>query len=84
MCHLFVYYYFFKSTPELAKLWNIGCHMWKRDFVGIYDSLKQDWSPTIKPIITALEGNIQFTFLVPDPNLNISFLHYCTLQSNAS
>lgn len=47
------------STPELAKLWNVGCHMWKRDFVGIYESLKQDWSPTIKPIIAALQEKLQ-------------------------
>ena len=48
----------FKSTPELAKLWNVGCHMWKRDFVSIYGSLKEEWSPTIQPIMAALEGEI--------------------------
>ncbi|KAJ7382772.1 COP9 signalosome complex subunit 8 [Desmophyllum pertusum] len=47
------------STPELAKLWNVGCHMWKRDFVSIYNSLKQEWSPTIQPIITALQEKLQ-------------------------
>ncbi|XP_078344909.1 COP9 signalosome complex subunit 8-like isoform X2 [Oculina patagonica] len=47
------------STPELAKLWNVGCHMWKRDFVAIYESLKEEWSPTIQPIMTALEEKLR-------------------------
>lgn len=49
--------------------------MWKRDFVGIYNSIEQDWSPTIKPIITALQGEIHvyFTFLVSN---EFSVLHY--------
>ena len=50
--------YFFKSTPELAKLWNVGCHMWKRDFPSIYGTLKEEWSPAVQPIITALQGEI--------------------------
>ena len=32
--------------------------MWKRDFVSIYGSLKEEWSPTIQPIMAALEGEI--------------------------
>jgi len=55
---LFLFILFFKSTPELAKLWNVGCHMWKRDFASIYNALKEEWSPAIKPIITALQGEI--------------------------
>ncbi|CAH3024828.1 unnamed protein product [Porites evermanni] len=47
------------STPELGKLWNIGCHMWKRDFPSIYGALKEEWSPLIKPIITALQEKLQ-------------------------
>ena len=54
--------------------------MWKRDFVGIYNSIEQDWSPTIKPIITALQGEIHvyFTFLVTHESQMSSFsvLHY--------
>ena len=49
---------FSKSTPELAKLWNVGSHMWKRDFPSIYTALKEEWSPAIKPIMTALQGKI--------------------------
>lgn len=30
--------------------------MWKRDFPSIYGALKEEWSPLIKPIITALQG----------------------------
>ena len=32
--------------------------MWKRDFPSIYNALKEEWSPAIKPIITALQGEI--------------------------
>ena len=32
--------------------------MWKRDFPSIYGALKEEWSPLIKPIITALQGKI--------------------------
>ena len=32
--------------------------MWKRDFASIYNALKEEWSPAIKPIITALQGEI--------------------------
>ncbi|XP_044183663.1 COP9 signalosome complex subunit 8-like [Acropora muricata] len=47
------------STPELAKLWNVGCHMWKRDFPSIYTAIKDQWSPAIQPIITALQEKLQ-------------------------
>lgn len=47
------------STPELAKLWNVGSHMWKRDFPSIYTALKEEWSPAIKPIMTALQEKLQ-------------------------
>lgn len=47
------------STPELAKLWNVGCHMWKRDFPSIYTAIKDQWSPAIQPIITALQERLQ-------------------------
>ena len=59
LTNLFIYFcIIFKSTPELAKLWNVGCHMWKRDFVAIYNALKEDWSSAIQPIISALQGKI--------------------------
>ncbi|XP_068752314.1 COP9 signalosome complex subunit 8-like [Montipora capricornis] len=47
------------STPELAKLWNVGCHMWKRDFPSIYTAMKEEWSPAVQPIITALQEKLQ-------------------------
>ena len=58
--YLFIYLFIYhlKSTPELAKLWNVGCHIWKRDFVAVYNALKEEWSPSIQPIIAALTGEI--------------------------
>lgn len=50
----------FQTTPELANLWGIGCNLWKRDFPGIYKSLKQSWSPAVQPFITILEGKLSF------------------------
>ena len=55
---IYLFIYHLKSTPELAKLWNVGCHIWKRDFVAVYNALKEEWSPSIQPIITALTGEI--------------------------
>ena len=31
--------------------------MWKRDFPSIYTAIKDQWSPAIQPIITALQGD---------------------------
>ena len=52
--------------------------MWKRDFVGIYNSIEQDWSPTIKPIITALQGEIHVIIHLFSYKLKNEFsvLHY--------
>ena len=31
--------------------------MWKRDFPSVYTAIKDQWSPAIQPIITALQGD---------------------------
>ena len=49
----------FQSSSELVKLWGIGCHMWTRNFPEIYKALKYEWSPSIQPVITALQGMLQ-------------------------
>ena len=59
----------FQSTPELAKLWNIGCHMWKRDFPEIYAAIKQEWSPSVQPILTALQGTVHIKFFRSERDL---------------
>ncbi|EDO37298.1 predicted protein [Nematostella vectensis] len=48
------------STPEAASLWTLGCHMWKRDYVGIYASLNQEWSSLTQPYIISLKGREKF------------------------
>ncbi|KAK3712858.1 hypothetical protein QZH41_019207 [Actinostola sp. cb2023] len=47
------------SCPELSKLWNLGCNMWKRDYQNIYSSLQHDWSPLIQTYIVALKEKLQ-------------------------
>ncbi|XP_014680599.1 PREDICTED: COP9 signalosome complex subunit 8-like [Priapulus caudatus] len=48
-----------QSNPELAAIWAVGQKMWLRNFSGIYVSLRQDWSESIKPIMTALEESVR-------------------------
>ena len=43
--------------------------MWKRDFPSIYGALKEEWSPLIKPIITALQGKILVQYNCPKRDL---------------
>ncbi|XP_031572054.1 COP9 signalosome complex subunit 8-like [Actinia tenebrosa] len=47
------------SCPELSKLWTLGCHMWKRDYLNIYSSLQQDWSPLIQTYMVSLKEKLQ-------------------------
>lgn len=42
------------SYPEVALIWAVGQRMWQRDFPGIYESLRKDWSESVKPIMDAI------------------------------
>lgn len=42
------------SYPELGLVWAVGQRMWQRDFPGIYESLRKDWSESLKPIMDAI------------------------------
>ncbi|KAL7643969.1 UNVERIFIED_CONTAM: hypothetical protein RMT77_005981 [Armadillidium vulgare] len=46
------------STPELAKIWEVGQNLWQRDFQGVYSSISKDWSPSVKPIMEALKEKL--------------------------
>jgi len=50
--------FFSKATPELAIIWNIGQKLWMKDFPGVCESLKKEFSAEISPIINALLGNL--------------------------
>ncbi|KAJ8958872.1 hypothetical protein NQ318_019639 [Aromia moschata] len=44
------------STPELANIWAVGQHMWKRDFPAIYKALEAvTWSDTVGPIMKQVQ-----------------------------
>ena len=45
-----------QSYPELGLVWAVGQRMWQRDFPGIYESLRKDWSESLKPIMDAIRG----------------------------
>ncbi|XP_077997703.1 COP9 signalosome complex subunit 8-like [Glandiceps talaboti] len=47
------------SNPELNNIWMVGQKMWLREFPGVYQSLNQDWSESVKPIMQALLENIR-------------------------
>ncbi|XP_066962144.1 LOW QUALITY PROTEIN: COP9 signalosome complex subunit 8 [Macrobrachium rosenbergii] len=47
------------ATPELALIWEVGQHLWKRDLPGVYSALNQDWSPTVKDMMKALHDNVR-------------------------
>ncbi|ESP00760.1 hypothetical protein LOTGIDRAFT_225752 [Lottia gigantea] len=46
------------KTGELSLVWAVGQKVWQRDHPSVYDTLKQDWSEDIKPIMTALKETI--------------------------
>ena len=37
-------------------IWVVGQHVWRKEYPSVYESLKKDWSETVKPIMTALSG----------------------------
>lgn len=47
-----------QSNAELTQIWVVGQKMWQRDFAEIYESLNKDWSESVKPIMTAVQGKI--------------------------
>ncbi|XP_064646661.1 COP9 signalosome complex subunit 8-like [Lineus longissimus] len=42
------------ANPELGNIWSVGQKIWLRDFPGVYESLKKEWSESIQPLMTAL------------------------------
>ncbi|XP_070570038.1 COP9 signalosome complex subunit 8-like isoform X2 [Ptychodera flava] len=47
------------SNPELNNIWMVGQKMWQRDFPQVYQSLNQEWSENIKPIMQALHEDVR-------------------------
>ncbi|KAK7111561.1 COP9 signalosome complex subunit 8-like [Littorina saxatilis] len=48
-----------QGNPELSLIWVVGQHMWKRDYPSIYESLRKDWSDSVKPIMNALNESMR-------------------------
>ncbi|XP_046376630.2 COP9 signalosome complex subunit 8-like [Haliotis rufescens] len=42
------------ANPELSSIWIIGQKMWQRDYPGVYETVKKEWSEPIKPVMMAL------------------------------
>lgn len=50
------------STPELANIWAVGQHMWKRDFPSVYKALNSvTWSETVADIMKQVQGLVLYT-----------------------
>ncbi|XP_071823287.1 COP9 signalosome complex subunit 8-like [Apostichopus japonicus] len=47
------------AHPELGHIWDIGQHLWNRNFVAVYPLLSQDWSDEIKPLMDMLTESIR-------------------------
>lgn len=45
-----------KSTPETVQIWAVGQKLWLRDYPGIYEALKKEWSENISQIMEAVKG----------------------------
>ncbi|KAL4231742.1 COP9 signalosome complex subunit 8 [Mactra antiquata] len=53
------------ANAELGHIWAVGQKMWQRDFPGIYETLKKDWSESCKDIMAAvLEATRKRAFLL--------------------
>jgi len=39
------------ETPELGLIWEVGKSIWTRDYPSIFNNLKKDWSPALRPIM---------------------------------
>ncbi|XP_076441273.1 COP9 signalosome complex subunit 8-like [Babylonia areolata] len=48
-----------QANTELGLIWEVGQCMWKRNYPGIYEALKKDWSESVKPIMNALTENVR-------------------------
>ncbi|KAL8567565.1 hypothetical protein ACOMHN_054379 [Nucella lapillus] len=48
-----------QANAELGMIWEVGQNMWKRNYPGVYDALKKEWSETVKPIMNALSENVR-------------------------
>lgn len=52
---------FLQANAELGQIWAVGQKMWQRDFPGMYETLKKDWSDSYKDIMAAVLGKYGFT-----------------------
>ncbi|XP_052676037.1 COP9 signalosome complex subunit 8-like [Crassostrea angulata] len=44
------------STPETVQIWAVGQKLWLRDYPGIYEALKKEWSESISQIMEAVKA----------------------------
>ncbi|KAK7493370.1 hypothetical protein BaRGS_00015496 [Batillaria attramentaria] len=47
------------GNGELSLIWVVGQHMWQRDYPGVYEALRKDWSESIRPIMSALSESVR-------------------------
>lgn len=55
-----------KSTPETVQIWAVGQKLWLRDYPGIYEALKKEWSENISQIMEAVKGICKTLVVLPN------------------
>ncbi|XP_062612508.1 COP9 signalosome complex subunit 8-like [Saccostrea cucullata] len=44
------------SSPETGHIWAVGQKLWLRDYPGIYEALKKEWSESVLQIMEAVKA----------------------------
>ncbi|MCD7449809.1 COP9 signalosome complex subunit 8 [Datura stramonium] len=43
-----------EARPEVVAVWRIGQKLWKRDYVGVHEAIREfSWSPEVQPIVAS-------------------------------
>ena len=65
-----------KASPETLQIWAVGQKLWLRDYPGIYEALKKEWSENTTQIMEALKGSIGFMCHFNDSLLSHTVLFF--------
>nr|AAO85511.1 CSN8 [Nicotiana benthamiana] len=43
-----------EGRPEVVAVWRIGQKLWTRDYVGVYEAIREfSWTPEVQPIVAS-------------------------------
>lgn len=48
-----------EGRPEVVAVWRIGQKLWTRDYVGVYEAIREfSWTPEVQPIVASFAGKL--------------------------